>query len=222
MESVSIFWFVLALFGGWLIYNGIVQITSDRLRVLLTASCVILGYVLTLISKIWPCCLPMALIAVGYLHAGAEMKERGLLEKEISWKWWGVILALILLSAAFGQISIVACMWKLGLADVLATFCTGFLFLRIYAAYMRREHTGKLMAVLEEIGFNSIWIVCLHAYEKVIFPWYRLTDAMAFCPAAGVLICFAARCIVMYIMYRIVMFLHRKLQRKKRGKFVLD
>lgn len=222
VESVSIFWFVLALFGGWLIYNGIVQITSDRLRVLLTASCVILGYVLTLISKIWPCCLPMALIAVGYLHAGAELKERGLLEKEISWKWWGIILALILFSAAFGQVSIVACMWKLGLADVLATFCTGFLFLRIYAAYMRREHTGRLMSVLEEIGFNSIWIVCLHAYEKVIFPWYRLTDAMAFCPAAGVLVCFAARCIVMYIMYRSVMFLHRKLQRKKRGKFVLD
>lgn len=87
---------------------------------------------------------------------------------------------------------------------------------------MRREHTGRLMSVLEEIGFNSIWIVCLHAYEKVIFPWYRLTDALAFCPAAGVLICFAARCIVMYILYRSVMFLHRKLQRKKKGKFVLD
>ena len=114
---------------------------------------------------------------MGYLHAGAELKERGLLEKKISWKWWGIILALILFSAAFGQVSIVACMWKLGLADVLATFCTGFLLLRIYASYMRREHTGRLMSVLEEIGFNSIWIVCLHAYEKVIFPWYRLTDA---------------------------------------------
>ena len=139
VESVSIFWFVLALFGGWLIYNCIAQITSDRLRVLLTAACVILGYVLTLFSKIWPWCLPMALIAGGYLHAGAELKERGLLEKKISWKWWGIILALILFSAAFGQVSIVACMWKLGLADVLATFCTGFLFLRIYAAYMKRE-----------------------------------------------------------------------------------
>ena len=76
VESVSIFWFVLALFGGWLIYNCIAQITSNRLRVLLTAACVILGYVLTLFSKIWPWCLPMALIAVGYLHAGAELKDR--------------------------------------------------------------------------------------------------------------------------------------------------
>lgn len=216
VESVSIFWFVLALFGGWLIYNVISQITSARLRLFLVTSCVILGYVMTLISRIWPYCMPMSFFAVGYLHAGEELKKRELLKKKISWKWRAVILIFVLVSAAFGRVSIVACVWKLGLLDVAATFCTGFLLLRLYAAYMSREHNGKLTAVLEEIGFNSIWIVCLHAYEKVIFPWYRLTDALSACPAAGVLICFACRCVVMYILYRIVMFLHRKMHRKKK------
>ncbi len=222
VDSVGIFWFVLALFGGWIIYNSIKQLSSERMQLILTAGCVILGYVLTLISRVWPFCLPMVFLAVGYLRAGEVIKKRNLLERKLSWKWYACILACILISGFFGQVNIVACIWRLGLVDVLSTFAAGFLFLRLYALFMKREHTGKLVGILEEIGFHSIWIVCLHAYEKVIFPWYRLTNALAAWPVAGVLICFTARCAVMYILYRMVMSLHRKLPRKKKGKFVLD
>ena len=49
-----------------------------------------------------------------------------------------------------------------------------------------------------------MWIICLHAYEKIIFPWYRVMELFVDCPVVGVLVCFAGRCAVMYILYLII------------------
>lgn len=222
VDSVGIFWFVLALFGGWIIYNSIKQLSSERMQLILTAGCVILGYVLTLISRVWPYCLPMVFLAVGYLRAGEEIKKRNLLERKLSRKWYACILVCILISGSFGQVNIVACIWRLGLVDVFSTFAAGFLLLRLYALFMKREHSGKLVGMLEEIGFHSIWIVCLHAYEKVIFPWYRLTGALSSHPVLGVIICFFCRCAVMYILFLFISFFQRKMKRRKPGKIIVD
>ena len=94
IESVSIFWFVLALFGGWNLYNAIVQLKSVRMQCFLSAGCVVLGYFLTKLSKIWPFCLPMVLIAVGYLAAGEWIRKNHLLRKKfrcyagLLWQQW--------------------------------------------------------------------------------------------------------------------------------------
>lgn len=221
IESISIFWFVLALFGGWIIYNRIVQLHSKHLRFVCVCGCVILSYLLTLISKIWPYCIPMALLAVGYLAAGDYMKKKGLLDKKIRPVWWMLIAGIIALSSAFGEINVVACVWKLGLIDVAATFCMGFLFLRLYARLMRHDWKGRIIGILEEIGFNSIWIVCLHAYEKIIFPWYRIAEAFAENMWLGVFLCFAGRCIVMYVLYKFVSIITGKIRKKKAKKIVL-
>ena len=129
IESVSIFWFILALFGGWNLYNGIVQLKSVRLQHFLSAGCVVLGYLLTKLSKIWPFCLPMVLIAVGYLASGEWIRKNHLLRKRIPLLCWIIMAAVVLFSAAFGQINMVACIWHLGLVDVASTFGVGFLVL---------------------------------------------------------------------------------------------
>lgn len=215
VESVSIFWFILALFVGWILYNEIASLRSERLRACWVLGCIIAGYGLTLISKIWLYCLPMGLMAVGYLAAGKFMKKHDLLEKKLAWKWWVLILAVVCFSATFGEVNIVACIWKCGLLDVAGSFCAGFLILRLYALLMRRVPQGKVMNGLEEIGFQSIWVVCFHAYEKIIFPWYRIAGALRSHPWLGVTLCFLGRCVVMYLMYKILFWCIAKMKKRK-------
>lgn len=53
IESVSILWFVLALFGGWMIYNGIMQCKSQWLRWSLISVCGVLAWLLGRVSRVW-------------------------------------------------------------------------------------------------------------------------------------------------------------------------
>ena len=88
-------WFVLALFIGWIIYNGICRLKNEKLRIALVILCVVAGWALTLISTVWPMCLPIALVAVGYLAAGREIARRDLLNKKLPlWCWLAVRLLL--------------------------------------------------------------------------------------------------------------------------------
>lgn len=225
VESVSIFWFVLALFGGWIIYNGILQLKSSQTQWLLVGGCVLAGYLLTLVSKVWPFCIPMALLTVGYLAAGAQMRKYQLLERKLP-VWCYLLLCIpVLFSAAYGEVNIVACVWKLGLADVAGTFCLGFLLLRLYARVMERNPHGPLVLLLEAVGFHSIWVICLHAYEKVIFPWYLLGKVFPDSPGLCAALCFCGRCAVIYLFYRLISYGNRvwgKRHRKQKIKIELE
>lgn len=218
IESVSILWFILALFAGWLIYNGCLQLKSKWLRRGIIAGCVIGSYLMTLIAAVWPFCLPMGLLAAGYLAAGDYIRRNGFLEKKLPGWLWGSLILVVLICAAFGDVNIVAGVWGLGLLDVAGSFCAGFLLLRLYARWMQRDRQGRINGLLEEIGLHSIWIVCLHAYEKIIFPWYRVYEMLSGQPWLAAVLCFAGRCAVMYLLYRIIVCLNRYWKRKRHKK----
>lgn len=215
VDSVSILWFVLALFGGWVLYNGICRLKSDPLRILLTVLCVVTGWLLTLVSRVWPLCLPMALMAVGYLAAGDVIRRRGWLTDKLPVWAWVLILSVALICCAFGRVYMVACRWKLGLLDVAGSFCMGFLLLRLYHYFMQKKPRGKLVGFLETVGLNSLWIVFLHGYEKVIFPWYRLRELLPGHPVICTVLCFVLRCAVIYGLLRLVQWLRRKLRKRR-------
>lgn len=214
IESVSIFWFILALFGGWVIYNGIFRLKSAKLQTLCIAGCITAGYLLTLISKVWPYCLPMMLLSVGYLAAGWQMRQHHLLERKLPGWCWALLAAVTALSAAFGGVNMVACQWKLGLLDVAGSFCAGFLLMRLYCRFLALGLHGPVIRTLEAIGFHSIWVVFLHGYEKVIFPWYRLGDLLP--GPLAVAVCLAARCAVMYVLFQMLSLTGRRRRRKRR------
>ena len=222
VDSVSIFWFILALFGSWVIYNAISRLKSQRIRFFLTLFCVILGYILTCVSTIWPYCFPIMLLSVGYLAAGTVIKQQKLLERKLPLWSWVIMVAVALTCCAFGFVNIVACQWNLGLLDVAGSFCIGFLLMRLYHHWMQMNHAGFMIQILERIGFHSIWIVFLHGYEKVIFPWYRLQMLLPNHPLLCVCICLLARCAVIYGMFRLLYPLSQMIRRKRRSKFQLS
>ena len=178
---------------------------------------VVVGWLLTEISAVWPFCLPMVLLAVGYLAAGNLIRKKEWLSGKLpAWSW--VLLAVICLSCfAFGEVNMVACRWKLGLWDVAGSFCVGFLLLRGYRWLMEQNWRGVPAKFLESIGLNSLWIVFLHGFEKVIFPWYRLGSLLPQSPVLCVVLCLVLRSILIFVLLRLIMWVRRKLQ-KKRGK----
>ena len=90
----------------------------------------------------------------------------------------------------------------------------GFLLLRLYHYFMQKKPRGKLVGFLETVGLNSLGIVFLHGYEKVIFPWYRLRELLPGHPVICTVLCFALRCAVIYGLLRLVQWLRRKLRKR--------
>ena len=215
VDSVSILWFVLALFGGWILYNGICRLKSEKLRWFLTAGAVVLGWLLTTVSDVWPWCLPMALMAVGYLAVGDLIRRRGWLTEKLPWWSWCILGGVSLGCFALGGVNMVACQWKLGLLDVAGSFCVGFLLLRSYCWLMTWNWQCKPVQILETAGFYSLWIVFLHGYEKMIVPWYRLGNLLPGQPVLCTALCFILRCGLIFILMRLLQRIRHKLQKKR-------
>ena len=221
VKSVTILWFVLALFGGWVIYNSICRIKDVKKQNYLLLACLIGSWALTCISKAWPLCLPMALLAACYLAAGHTVKQKDLLRAKLPAKAWIFMGVIVTLSCAFGAVDIGAGIWKMGLLDVGATFCLGFLFLRLYAWFMELEIHNYVIHLIERIGNRSVWIVFFHAMEKSIFPWYRLRDIIPI-PWLNVLICFALRSLMIRIAYQLEKHLTAIYRQRRKQKFTID
>ena len=218
LKTISIFWFLLALFGGWVLYNAIVHLKDKRMQTVAVVSCVVCSWILTKIFRTWPFALPAVLLAVGYIAAGHYIHQKNLLERKLP-KWmWCVISSFALISIVFGYSDIASGVWKLGLLDVAGSFCVGFLLLRLYAYLTARCGNSCVLQVVEKIGLYSMWILCLHAFEKEVINWKRLLTVLPGRMLLCGIICFVGRCVVIYLLYigfsRIRMLYHSKRRKK--------
>lgn len=220
--TVSLFWFILALFLGWILYNLICRIKSIAWRRLCVLLCVICGWALTEISHVWPMAIPMGLITVGYIAVGARIREMDLLERRLPAAMEIGVAVIALLCLAFGYVDMSVCLWKLGILDVAGSFCIGYLLLRLYSLYANRNPHGILTRQTEYIGMHSIWIFCIHAFEKALIPWQNLERLFPASPVVCMAVCFAGRLAVigglLWILHRFRKYTHRK----KRHSIVLE
>lgn len=222
ISGVGIFWFLWATFGGWNIYNGICQIKNEKLQWFFVAVSVVTGYLMTLVSKTWPFALPMALLCTGYIAAGTLMRKKKLLERKLPIWIYALLIIPVVVSCAWGQVNFFSCVWKLGLVDILSTYCVGFLLLKVFAVLNNLRGNNFVTRMIENIGFKSIWILCIHGYEQVIVPWYRLAGIFQGHTGARILLCLLIQGIVIWGLYKGVSWFNGQLKKKKRkGKQVI-
>ena len=219
--TVSIFWFVLALFGGWILFNQISFISSPKIRGGCVVACVIVSRILVSISSLWPMAIPMALLAVAYIAAGYEIRNRQLLDRKLPGWVWGGILSVTLICLAFGYVDIAACKWKLGLVDMAGSFCVGYLLLRLYCILMRLISGKRILRIIEHLGMNSIWVLCLHALEKEVIPWQDLSRVFPDQPYLCMLVCIIGRLVVVNVLFKMLVIFRRAYRRLMRPAIVL-
>lgn len=221
LKSVSVFWFLLALFGGWVLYNYIQCLKDHRVQAACIVACVVASWVLTKIAPIWPMVLPNGLLAVGYLAAGHLIREKKLLERKLPWPIWLGIGTITVVSMAFGYVDVASGTWKLGLLDVAGSFCVGFLLLLLYNSISGRQWNGLFMRTMERVGRNSIWIICLHTFEKEVIPWSNLKRLFPDMPGLCMLLCFTGRCAAMYLIWMVVVHIRQKSRRTSSRRIVI-
>ena len=220
--TVSLFWYILALFVGWVIYDVICVLTSGKTRWLLAGICVVCGWLLTEISQVWPMSLPTGLIAVGYIAVGAEIRNYRLLEQPMPVLHAIVVTVVALASLAFGYVDIAVCSWKMGLLDVAGTFCVGYLLLRLYTAVFSRRNPAVLARVIENVGLHSIWIFCIHGFEKALIPWEIIGKWFPGHPILCTMLCMSGRIFVIMVLFWLVYRARKRIRRRRRSNIVLE
>ena len=218
ITTISILWFVIALFGGWLIYNRILYLPEKKMRYQCILSCLVLSWILSLISKVWPFALPMVLMAVGYIAAGHEIRISNLLHRSLSIPAWCALIFISIICLMFGYVDMAACVWKLGPLDMIGTICIAFLLLRLYCRIMDLGIHGTLIGHLEHLGVNSIRILCIHAFEHAIIPWRKLSLVFPNAPVLCAVLCLLGKAALIWGLY----YLTYHLPRKKRKPVTIE
>lgn len=216
--TVSIFWFVLALYAGWIIFNRICHFETKAARVVAVISCVLIGWDLCALSSVWPMALPMALLATGYIAAGYLIRRKRFLDKKPRLLVRILIVEVSLICLAFGNVDIAACVWKLGPLDVMGSFCVGYLLLLLYSKIMDGPAGRAIFKRTDNIGIHSLQILCVHALEKAVIPWQNLSKVFPNQPVLCIALCTLCRFLLIQLIIVTVAKVRRLARRKKRIK----
>lgn len=219
--TISIFWFVLALFLGWILFNMICWLPARGQRIACVCSFVLLSWDLSVLSSVWPWSIHTGFLAVGYIAVGYMIRKYDLLNKQIPVWVWLILGSVSLFCMAFGFVDIVPGIWLLGPLDVLGSFCVGFLLMRTYSRLMERGIGAKGLGVVDLMGLNSIWFLCIHAFEKALIPWKTLSIYFPDRPMLCAAICFVGRLAVILVCFSLLVFIRRLVRRSRIPKVTL-
>lgn len=219
VSFVGLFWFLLALFTGWIIYNQISQIKDQKIIRLSVIGCVALGWLLPKISDLWPYCIPQGLLTAGCLYLGETIRKNGWLERKLSPAIYAIALIWIGVSEIYGGGDMGTNYWRLGPFDVISAYLIGLLFIRIYYRLYPYIPENKITDMLETVGGESFLIFCIHGAERVTVPWYIIQRYIGN-PVTGTCLYFCLRCLLIYIAYKAVKEIQRLINHRKRRKKV--
>lgn len=219
VDNVAMFWFFWSLFGAWIIYNCISRLKNESVKRVLVVCCVCLGWALTLVSKVWIYMIPDMLIVVGFLFIGHWMRESSWLEKTKlpAWEYF-LLLFPAFITLAFGGIDMYSFTWILGPLDLLGSVCLGLLLCRFFTWFAAFEIENRATETVSYMGFHTLWILCIHAFEEKVFPWYRLEFMFSGKKYLAVMVCFVLRCLVIWIGLRLIEFTGRIMKRNRKKK----
>lgn len=171
LAHCSIVWFILALFWAHNILNLILKRKRVIVKVILVASCALLGYFLCLCDVTY-FCIPQGMIATSYLLIGYLLRQSKLLERGLPHNWmyivWGI---LALLYAVWGHFDLCYGEFELFPIDYFGVAVLALLLLRLGIWVGRFE--WKIITIVENVGLYSYWILCIHSVEQKCLPWNR-------------------------------------------------
>lgn len=224
VSFVGLFWFLLALFTGWNIYNLISQIKNQKIAVCCVILSVFLGWLLPKFTDLWPYCIPQGLLAVGFLYLGEYIRKTKLLERSFPPVVYAIVLLWIGISEVYGGGDMGTNYWKLGVFAVISAALIGMLLVHLYFKLYPYIPNNKVAELVETVGGESFMFFCIHGLERVIIPWYVIQRYISN-PVLGTGLYFFLRCVVVFSIYKVI----KKIQQfikpgrmRKKTKITLD
>lgn len=193
-------WFIFALFLSWCLFYLVIQIKEEKVQIALAVLSGIAATVLLPMNL--PFQIGQGCIGFFFLYAGYQIKKKKLLDKQLPVWGWAVLVILWAAAAWFGTMDLAFGDAKGGILTACGCICGVFIMIRIFLHVNLWEN--KLTDALKWVGRYTMWILCIHSFEKAVFPWkilFRFVDEYSI---AGVIAQFVLRFIMIWIIVQIM------------------
>ena len=168
--SIVALWFPLAFFLSGTFYQLIRRIKNEKLVQALiwtlTALCVLVPQE---IARYVPWTLVQSLAVLGFIEVGRLLKKHKLLYQKFPIPAVLAALAAWVALHVFSACSIGVNLYRFWWLDYSVIAAVSAVFLKGYLT--SGMATAEFLSPLEYIGRNSMWILYIHAFELLAFPW---------------------------------------------------
>lgn len=199
--SCGAIWYLAALFFAWIFLTWIMEKLPERRVPAGVAGAVLLGWLIGR-NRVVPFCLSQALIAVGGLYAGYQMKKKRWFTRPLNLLWltggFGAVLLSLVITIYSDKIDNMADgVWALGPFSIVLDFFLGLMLLELFLELGRCRN--GVFRMIERIGRYSLWIFCVHTVEMLALPWYLFAAHWEEHPVAGFLLQFVLRSMIIFL-----------------------
>ena len=171
-------WFLPTMFIGLNLLNLILKIERKPVRHCLVAASVLIGFVLAKADLVY-FFIAQGMVVLGFCYMGYLGKQSGFFRRHKLpvWVWLGLIIGFVLQSGrnhfSIAYINSTGNFYDYFIASASAVL---ILLLAIRVANTKWDPPEWLV----KIGVHSPWIICIHAVELLVFPWYRLPELLPY------------------------------------------
>ncbi len=216
LGSIGPLWFLVVLFFGWILLDIVFQLKSEGARALCLMVLMLVCTRLPFMSFI-PYCIVQSLCCALYMYIGYVIKKYNLLFEKLSKQNLILLIVIVCLIMPFGNVEVSQNVWALGSIDFVASAVVGFLFLKLFCACNCLQ--GKFVGFLKVAGKYSLYILCFHTIEYLVFPWERFSKYFDNHMIAGILVTFVVRSIMIAAgCYLVKLYIESKRQLFRKGR----
>ena len=173
VASIGPLWFLVVLGVAWIGLNLIFQLESEAMQIVCIITLAAFSTRLPFYAFM-PFCFVQSLCCIAYLYIGYYIKKNKLMMEKLSKKTLAILVLILVCVAPFGNVEVSQNVWKLGFLDFVASCVAGFLLFKIFIACNRFE--GRIANSLRVLGSDSLYILCVHTVEYLVFPWERVAE----------------------------------------------
>ncbi len=192
-SSIGPLWFLVALLVSWISLNLLFRLESEGIRVVLLVTLVAACTQLPFYAVI-PFCIIQSVCCSGYMYIGYCMKETKIMAQGLSKQAYVILILVFMCALPFGNVEVSQNVWKLGFFDYVVSAIAGVLFC-MWSIHLERLK-GRFAKELRWFGKNSLYILCIHTIEYLVFPWDRVAIKFGENTIVGIIALFFVRVII--------------------------
>lgn len=167
--SIEVFWYIIAMFNSWMLLNLFMKLGGGWKTGAAVVSCCLAGMLLGRLNIRFFFCIPQSMCCTVFLYAGWLCKKHKILFRDYKpWMYAGCLL-LYCAGLLFGDAKIYENIWKLWLLEVPCLLAG--IFFAIEAYFFLIGNQNWLLRPLIVIGRYSLWVMCFHGIDCLIFEW---------------------------------------------------
>ena len=155
-------------------------------------------------------------MGIGYFYLGYLIRKYRLLQKDIHWSVYAVLIIVSLYELLNGGFGLAYSYFFNGIWSYLASACIGLVLFR--TAIFLDCIENKVADGLRKVGRYTYLIMCVHSVELISIPWYFRAAMYVDSPMKGFLLEIVLKIIVIVpacvVLNKLIYTSNRKIQRK--------